>query len=726
MRILVTGGAGYLGRHLVPLLVERGHFVRVLDRFLFDQDLTGLAGQSCEVVRGDVRRLDRQAGLLDGIEAVIHMAGLANDPSGDLNPEMTLDVNVDATKKLLESAEQHQVRRFVFVSCCSVYGQGVFAVLDEESPTNPVSTYGRSKLAAEEAVIKQTGASLEPVVARVATLFGWSPRMRFDLAVNQMTATAVRQGTITIYGGGNQWRPFMHVKDAARAVALLAEAPGETVAGEVFNVGGDDMNYRVSDLGHVVAGQFGGIPFEPAKGDEDVRSYRVRFDKIRRALGFTCQWTVQDGIREVREGLKDSSLDPFADCYFNARWMKRLLATPAQEGGEPVAARFIPLSRPILGPEEEEAVVRALRSGWLTTGARVHEFEGAFARVVGSAQAVATSSCTAALHLCLVDAGVKPGDEVITSPITWASTANTIVNMGARLVLADVQRDTLNLDPAALERAITDRTRAIIPVHMAGLPCDLDPIYALARARGIAVVEDAAHALGASYKGVPIGAYGEYACFSLYPIKNITAIEGGMITVRNEEHAKRLRLLSNNGMETSTWSRYSPDAAPAPPEVVRPGFKYHMPDVHAAIGLEQLKRFNSFMEARRRLVRMYLTVLQEIEEIRLPAVTDQVEHAWHLFIVRLRLDRLTKSRNEIAHSLRQENVGTGVHFLALHLHKYYRETLGLKPQDLPEATAASAEVLSLPLYPNLTDKNVRDVVDALKKVLHHARGKGGV
>ncbi|MBM3289353.1 MAG: aminotransferase class I/II-fold pyridoxal phosphate-dependent enzyme, partial [Candidatus Hydrogenedentes bacterium] len=721
-RVLVTGGAGYLGNHLVRLLLERGHAVRVFDRFCFgDAPAAALADMGCEIVRGDVRRLDGFPALLDGVEGVVHLAGLANDPSCDLDPLMALDVNFEATRELARRAIAAGVRRFVFASSCSVYGRGVFEKLDEECPTNPVSVYAQSKIESERTLLEWASGTFEPVIARPATLFGWSPRMRFDLAINLMVATASRHRAIKVYGGGNQWRPFVHVRDAARAFAAMLESPAAQVTGQVFNVGSDTSNYRIIDLAHVVAGLFDGVGVEVMKEDEDPRSYNVQFGKIARILGFAPEWSAERGAAEIRDWLAKDPVDPFSAVHFNVRRMKELLATPAAEGGEPVAPRFIPLSPPSIGDEEERAVIDVLKSGWLTTGEKVTEFERRFAERVGAPHAVAVSSCTAALHLCLVEAGVGPGDEVVSPPLTWVSTANTIANMGAKLVLADVLPDTLNLDPAAVERALTPRTKAIVPVHLAGQPCDLDAIHAVAKKHGVAVIEDAAHALGAAYNGVAVGGGAAPACFSFYPVKNITTIEGGMIALRDEGRAHALRLLAHNGLSTLAWNRYGGDAPPVAPEVVRPGFKYNMTNVSAAMGIEQLKKLDAFLAARRRIARIYTSVLSDVEEIELPRVIDGVDHAWHLYVVVLRLGLLKLSREEIARLLRQENVGTGVHFVALHKHRYYRETLGVRDADLPHASALSDAILSLPLHPRLTDKNGRDVVDALKKVLAHAR-----
>ncbi len=723
MHVLVTGGGGYLGSWVSHELLEAGHRVRVFDRFCFGRDALAAieGGPHCDVLEGDIRRLQERPGLLDGIEAIVHLAGLSNDPSCDLDPEMAKDVNVESTAELARRAVEGGVRRFVLASSCTVYGRGVFELLDEESPANPVSTFGEAKRAAEQAVLPMRGVHFEPVVARMATMFGWSSRMRFDLAINQMVATALRQNRIVVRGGGNQWRPFVHVRDAARGITAMLEAPADAVSGQIFNTGSDLYNTRILDLARRISERLGGIPVEVPKDDDDLRTFRVQFAKIQERLAFRCAWSIDEGIDELRAKLDDGQVDPFAPKYFNVACVKALMATPVDDGGEPVAPRFIPLTKPSLGPEELEAVRSAFDSGWLASGPQVQAFERAFSETVSAPATVGVSSCTAALHLCLVQMGVKPGDEVITSPITWASTGNTVINLGAKVVFADIDPRTLNLDPAALEGAITERTRAIMPVHLAGHPCDLDAIYAIARRHGIPVVEDAAHALGATYKGTPIGAYGDYACFSLYATKNITTMEGGMVALKDAERAKEIRLYATNGMTATAWDRYGRSAVAAPAEVVVPGHKFAMGNVSAAIGIEQLRKFAAFKAARKRIAHMYRAVLADIEEIALPHEAEEVEHAWHLFVIRLKLDLLSKSRNEIAYMLRRENVGTGCHFYGLHLHQYYRDVLGMKPEHYPEATKASHEILSLPLHPQLTDKNVHEVVSALKKALSHGR-----
>ena len=728
MKVLLTGGAGYLGMVTAATLSRRGHEAVVFDRFCHlragDTPAAFMARHAApgvSWVAGDVRRLQEHPSLLDGVDAVIHLASVCNDPSCDLNEEMAFDVNTESTKELARQAVARGVRRFVFASSCAVYGRGVFELLDEASPANPVSAFAQSKLQAEEALLRLEGAAFEPVCARMATLFGVSPRMRFDLAVNQMVATAVRQGKIVVRGGGAQWRPFVHAADAAEALARMAEAPAAAVSGQVFNVGDDAANVQIRALADRVAARIPGTVVEVPKDDDDKRDYRVLFAKLRDRLGFACARTMEEGMDELRAYLAaHPDIQPFDEAHNNVARMKRLLDTPVDDGGEPVAARFIPLARPSLGPEEEQAVLGALRSGWLTSGPQIQTFERMFAETTGAAHTVAVCSCTAALHLCLARLGLKPGDEVVTPPITWASTGNTLLNMGLVPKFVDVSPDTLNLNPDLLEAAITERTRAVIPVHLAGNPCDMDRVNGIAARAGVAVIEDAAHALGAAYgDGTPVGAGKNPACFSFYAIKNITTMEGGMIAAPDAESAAGLRLLASNGMSATAWDRYGRSAVPAPAQVLQPGFKYALGNVGAAMGIEQLKKFAAFKAARTRLAAMYRAVLGDVEEIVLPPDCARGAHAWHLFMVRLRLDKLSRSRDEIAADLRRENIGTGVHFYGLHLHPYYRETLGLRPEDLPEATKASGEILSLPLHPQLTDKNLHEVVSALKKVLAH-------
>jgi dTDP-4-amino-4,6-dideoxygalactose transaminase len=380
-------------------------------------------------------------------------------------------------------------------------------------------------------------------------------------------------------------------------------------------------------------------------------------------------------------------------------------------------AEFLPLSRPSVGETEVAAVVDCLRSGWLTSGPRTGEFERAFAERVGAAHAVAVTSATAGLHLALLAAGIGPGDEVITSPMTWASTGNMILAVGGRPVFADIDPATLNIDPEAVVRAVGPRTRAILPVHFAGQPVDLDALRAIAARHDLSVIEDAAHALGTDYRGRPVGGGSLAAVFSFHPIKVITTGEGGMVTTDDATLAERLRLLRFHGVARDAWGRYGRRGNPDY-EVVALGFKYNMTDLQAALGLAQLARLDEFVAARTQLAAWYTEGLAGLPGIEmLGPVSYPARHAWHLLVVRLRPDVLRVGRDDVMEALLAANIGVGLHFKALHLHRLYRERLGVKPEALPHATLASEQILSLPLFPDMTRADVDDVVGALGEVV---------
>ena len=396
------------------------------------------------------------------------------------------------------------------------------------------------------------------------------------------------------------------------------------------------------------------------------------------------------------------------------------MSTPAQlpaiEGGEPVRRSFLPFARPALGAEEEEAVLEVMRSGWLGTGPRTARFEEAFAATIGIAHAVAVGSCTAGLHLALRALGVGPGDEVITSPMTFPGTANAVLHAGATPVLADVLPGRLTLDPRAVAAAITSRTRAIIAVHFAGWPCAMREIQELALSAGLYVVEDAAHALGATYGGCPVGALGDAAVFSFYATKNITTGEGGMITTDRSELIPQLRRERLHGVDKDA-SRRS-EASFEHWEAISLGWKYNLTDIGAAIGLAQLPKLPSFLEERRAQDARYRRQLASlcVEPLRGP---EEAETAAHLFPVLLRPGALRVGRDHVLKALVAENIGVGVHFRALPLHRHFRETLNVAPEAFPVALDASNRIVSLPLYPGLSTRDQDDVVEALARVLRY-------
>jgi dTDP-4-amino-4,6-dideoxygalactose transaminase len=386
-----------------------------------------------------------------------------------------------------------------------------------------------------------------------------------------------------------------------------------------------------------------------------------------------------------------------------------------------VRKEFLPFSVPTIEEEEISEVVDSLRSGWITTGPKVKIFEDAFKSYVNAQYAVPLSSATAGLHLALLAMGIGPGDEVITTPMTFAATVNMIVRVGASPVFADIEPGTLNIDAAGIREKITEKTRAIIPVHFAGLPCDMDPIFSLAAEFNLQVMEDAAHAVGTEYKGKRIGSLDSVSVFSFHPIKNITTGEGGMVCTRDEKTAEEISLLKFHGMSREAWKRYSAQGTPNY-DIVLPGFKYNMMDIQAAIGIHQLAKLDRFIEKRREIAGYYNTAFADVDEVIIPAAAGySCRHAWHLYTPLIRVEKLAIDRDGFMAELKKQNIGTGLHFKAVHHHPYYRDTLAIPPGLLPHADYASDRILSLPLFPKMTLEDAADVVDAVKNVISRNR-----
>lgn len=388
----------------------------------------------------------------------------------------------------------------------------------------------------------------------------------------------------------------------------------------------------------------------------------------------------------------------------------------AVNGGPPVRQEFLPFHRPWIDEAAVKSVTEVLESGWITRGPKTEGFEQAFKRYVGCRNAIGLNSCTAGLHLSLVALGIGPGDEVITSPITFPATANVIVHQGARPVFVDVEEQTLNLDPRKLEEKITSHTRAIIPVHFAGHPCQMDAILDIAERYRLAVIEDAAHAVEASYRGRKIGTIGLFTAFSFYATKNMTTGEGGMLTTEDDAMADKIRTLSLHGISKDAWKRYTKEGSQHW-EAVYPGYKYNMFDLQAALGVCQLEHLEEWWQIRRVYVQCYREGLRDLSEVVLLPERADIRHAYHLLVIILRTKRLRAGRDRIMEALRAENIGIGLHFRAVHLHPYYREAFGFRPGDLPIAEWASERLLSLPLYPRMTQKDIADVIEAVRKVI---------
>jgi perosamine synthetase len=384
------------------------------------------------------------------------------------------------------------------------------------------------------------------------------------------------------------------------------------------------------------------------------------------------------------------------------------------------AAEFLPFALPDIGEAEIAEVVETLRSGWITTGARTRQFEAEFAAYTGAKHTLAVNSCTAALHLALEAVGVKRDDEVLVPTVTFAATAEVVRYLDAKPVLVDCRADDLTLDVERAAAAVTPRTKAIIPVHYSGTPCDMDAIMALAKRHGLAVVEDAAHALPTEYKGRKVGTIGDITCFSFYATKTVTTGEGGMVTTANDAWADRMRVMCLHGISKDAWKRYTASGSWYY-EIQAPGYKYNLTDIASAIGIHQLRRCEEMWRRRRELAMYYREAFGQFEELELPAERPGTRHAWHLFPIRLRLEKLTLNRAAFMDGLREAGIGASVHFIPLHLHPYYRDTYGCKPQDCPVAAREYERLVSLPLYSKMTDAEARRVVAAVSRLLVRGR-----
>ena len=380
-------------------------------------------------------------------------------------------------------------------------------------------------------------------------------------------------------------------------------------------------------------------------------------------------------------------------------------------------SNFLPYARQTIDAADIRAVMKVLRSSHLTTGPTVENFENKFADRVGAKYAVAVSSGTSALHTALVAAGIGPKDEVVTTPYSFAATSNAILHAGAVPVFVDIRPDTFNIDPDRIEKKIGKRTKAVVAVHFAGLPCDLDPLQRICRRHGLKLIEDAAHALGAVYRGRPIGSVGDLTTFSFHPAKHITTGEGGMITTSSNVFAERMRRFRNHGITADVNQRNKKNSWKY--DIDEIGYNYRLSDIHCALGMSQLDNLRRFVDRRRKIAAMYLSELKDLDAIVLPegGKGAGTKHSWHLFMIRLRLNRIQGDRDAVFRDMRQKGIGVTVHYLPIHLFKYYRTRLGCRFGDFPNAERLFQEALSLPLFPSMTRSDVRRVVMALKETM---------
>ena len=377
---------------------------------------------------------------------------------------------------------------------------------------------------------------------------------------------------------------------------------------------------------------------------------------------------------------------------------------------------FLVFASPFIGEQELDEVLKTLRSGWLGSGPKVSEFESAFKKYKNADHAVALNSCTAALHLSMLVAGISPGDEVITTPLTFCATVNAILHAGGVPVLADIDYRTMNIDPVEIRKKISKRTKALVPVHFAGLPCDMTAIMEIATEYNLKVIEDCAHAIESEYQGKKVGTIGDFGCFSFYVTKNIVTGEGGMVLARKAEDVSRLKILGLHGMSKDAWNRFGNDGF-RHYQVVECGFKYNMMDLQAAIGIHQLERVGSCWQRREEIWERYMLELSDLP-LELPIIPGKdIKHGYHLFTVQIDQAKCGMQRDEFINAMSAHNIGVGVHYLSIPEHQLYKERFGWKPEDYPNATKVGRSTVSIPITAKLSDRDVDDVVAAVRAVL---------
>ena len=376
---------------------------------------------------------------------------------------------------------------------------------------------------------------------------------------------------------------------------------------------------------------------------------------------------------------------------------------------------IVPFHRPYITEDEINEVVDSIQSGWLTMGPKTIRFEEEFRRYIGSANAVSLNSCTAALHLSLKAVGVKEGDEVIVPTMTFTATAEVVTYFKARPIIVDIDKDTHNISLSSMEKAITKKTKAVIPVHFGGQPSDMDGIMEIAKSKNLYVIEDAAHALPAWYKGKKIGKIGHLTCFSFYATKTLSTGEGGMVTTENDKWAERIRLLRLHGISKDSWKRYTREGSWYY-EVLEAGYKYNMTDIQAALGIAQLKKLELMWEKRKKIAETYTKAFKETNLIDLPKIKDDRVTSWHLYVIRLNLEALRIDRSKFIEELRKRGIGTSVHFIPLHRHPFYKKSLSLSSKDFPNAEWVYERCVSLPIYPSMNKEEVEYVIENVLEI----------
>jgi len=683
-KILITGGSGLLGSNIARIAARD-----------FEVYATYSSHPSqipaCHFMPLDIRDRQQVLSLLKNIKpaVVIHTAGLVNVDYCEEHEEEARLINVDGTETITLAAKEIGAK-LIFISTDSVF-DGEKGMYTEADTPHPLTVYARTKLEAEQRVQKWLPDS---IVARTV-FYGWSLHSKQNLA--EWVVNSLRAGREISMWTDAYFTPML----ANNLAEVLLEMSRRNLSG-IYHVAGSERCSKYA-FGQEVARVFGLDEklVKPAViSSAELRAHRPRDPSLDTNK---ISGVVDARLLGIREGIAwFKELEP--ELKGRDSENKKLSPDPPK--------KFIPYGHQWLDDRDIAAVVDVLKSDWITQGDKVGEFERRVAEYCGAKYAVAVSSGTAALHAACAVAGITRGDEVITTPITFAATANAVVYCGGKPVFADIREDTLNIDPSEIRDRLTTMTKAILPVDFAGHPAALDEILSIAAEKNLIVIEDAAHALGAEYKGRRIGSIADMTILSFHPVKHITTGEGGMVLTSNPEFYEKLKIFRHHGI-----IRDIPDKGAWYYEIHHPGYNLRLTDFQCALGISQMNKLDSFIRRRREIATMYNRAFAEMREIITPVEKEDARAVYHIYVIKLAPERLKTGRKGIFEALRKENIGVNVHYLPVHLHPYYRKNLGYKEGDYPKAEAYYERAITLPLFPKMSDEDVNYVIGAVRKVI---------
>ncbi len=697
-QVLIAGGAGFLGSTIVNTLLQSNYKINVLDSLKFGaKSLSKFKDhENFTFYFGDITNKDDVERAIQNCQYVIALAAIVGDPACRVNPDLTHKINFQGSENLINASIKHKVKRFLFASSCSVYGQNPDLDLKEEAKLNPISLYAESQVATENALIKVKD-ELNFTILRLSTLYGLSPRRRFDLVINNFAGKLANGEQIEIIGG-QQWRPFLHIKDAAKAFQNVIEADEEMVNGQIFNIGANENNFQMSEIGEIIRANIPNAKLKTLAERSDARSYHVNFDKAKTTLGFKPKNNIHTAIKEMVEDIQKNQIDTQNYLHHNGKAWSYF-----QE------EKYIPFAVPEISQIEKQEILKTIDSGWLSAGPKVAKFENALFDYFGKddLHCISVSSCTAALHLQLLANNIGPGDEVITSVNTFAATVITILQCGAKPVLVDINPEDLNLDIDQVKEKITPKTKAIVPVYYAGNPCDHYKLKKICQKNGILILADAAHAFGGCFDGQKIGTYEDSAAFSFYATKNLTTGEGGLITTSNQKLAERLKKMRSFGRQTFN------DKPNYLYEITEEGYKYNFTDIQASFGIHQLKKIDAFNQYRSEIVAFYNENFKDCPYLTLPRTNKLAKSTNHLYPLQVHFNKLSLSKLEFIKAIAQKKIGLSVHYVPIHHHSYFQRKLGIKANDFKQCNFFYDQEISLPVYTKLKIEDLKRITNAV-------------